>query len=159
MVMQDVNHQLFTDSVEAEVLLSMKKKDEEKCRAILDDLGLLAFKDTHPMALSGGQKQRVAIASAVAAGAKLLLFDEPTSGLDYAHMEKVGELLKQLADSGSTVLVSTHDPELIELCCDYILRIRDGRVASFEKIENAAQLFKRNDFCPSVVKPAHMETS
>lgn len=140
MVMQDVNHQLFTDSVEAEVLLSMNKKDEEKCHAILDDLGLLSNKDTHPMALSGGQKQRVAIASAVAAGAKLLLFDEPTSGLDYAHMEKVGELLKKLADSGSTVLVSTHDPELIELCCDYILRIRDGRVASFLKTEKAAQL-------------------
>lgn len=140
MVMQDVNHQLFTDSVEAEVLLSMNKKDEEKCHAILDDLGLLSNKDTHPMALSGGQKQRVAIASAVAAGAKLLLFDEPTSGLDYAHMEKVGELLKKLADSGSTVLVSTHDPELIELCCDYILRIRDGRVASFSKTEKAAQL-------------------
>jgi energy-coupling factor transport system ATP-binding protein len=94
------------------------------------------------MALSGGQKQRVAIASAVAAGAKLLLFDEPTSGLDYAHMEIVGELLKQLADSGSTVLVSTHDPELIELCCDYILRIHDGRVASFSKTEKAAQLNK-----------------
>ena len=118
----------------------MNKKDEEKCHAILDDLGLLSNKDTHPMALSGGQKQRVAIASAVAAGAKLLLFDEPTSGLDYAHMEKVGELLKKLADSGSTVLVSTHDPELIELCCDYILRIRDGRVASFSKTEKEAQL-------------------
>ena len=135
-----MNHQLFTDSVEAEVLLSMNKKDEEKCHAILDDLGLLSNKDTHPMALSGGQKQRVAIASAVAAGAKLLLFDEPTSGLNYAQMEKVGELLKKLADSGSTVLVSTHDPELIELCCDYILRIRDGRVASFSKTEKAAQL-------------------
>ena len=143
MVMQDVNHQLFTDSVEAEVLLSMKEKDEEKLHAILDELGLLAYMETHPMALSGGQKQRVAIASAVAAGAKLLLFDEPTSGLDYAHMEKVGKLLKQLAASGSTVLVSTHDPELIELCCDYILRIRNGRVASFSKTENAAQLFSK----------------
>jgi energy-coupling factor transport system ATP-binding protein len=139
MVMQDVNHQLFTDSVEAEVMLSMKEKDEEKCHAILDDLGLLAYKDTHPMALSGGQKQRVAIASAVAAGAKLLLFDEPTSGLDYAHMVTVGELLKQLANSGSTVLVSTHDPELIELSCDYILRIKGGKVDSFWKTEKTAK--------------------
>lgn len=80
------------------------------------------------MALSGGQKQRVAIASAIAAGAELLLFDEPTSGLDYAHMEKVGKLLRQLADSSCTVLVSTHDPEFIEQCCDHTLRIKNGRV-------------------------------
>ena len=101
--------------------------------AILDSLGLLAYKDIHPMALSGGQKQRVAIASAIAAGAKLLLFDEPTSGLDYAHTEKVGELLKQLAASGRTILVSSHDPELIEQCCDYVLRIDHGRVASMTR--------------------------
>ncbi len=128
MVMQDVNHQLFTDSVEAEVLLSMKDKDEKRCHEILESLGLLQYKDTHPMALSGGQKQRVAIASAVAAGAKILLFDEPTSGLDFAHMEKVGGLLKELAAAGSTVLVSTHDPELIEECCDYELYIKKGKV-------------------------------
>lgn len=133
MVMQDVNHQLFTDSVEAEVLLSMKIKDDKKCLAILRRLGLLGYKDTHPMALSGGQKQRVAIASAIAAGAELLLFDEPTSGLDYAHMVKVGKMLRELADGGSTVLVSTHDPELIRLCCDTELVIRRGR-ASFRNI-------------------------
>ncbi|MBP3233338.1 MAG: ABC transporter ATP-binding protein [Eubacterium sp.] len=134
LVMQDVNHQLFTDSVEAEVYLSMKEKDEKRCHEILDSLGLLKYKDTHPMALSGGQKQRVAIASAIAAGAKLLLFDEPTSGLDYTHMEKVGKLLKKLADSGSTVLVSTHDPEFINECCDYELRIQKGKVVYFTRI-------------------------
>ncbi len=127
MVMQDVNHQLFTDSVEDEVLLSMKEKDSKRCLRILSRLGLLPYKDVHPMALSGGQKQRVAIASAIAAGAELLLFDEPTSGLDYAHMVKVGKMLRELADDGSTVLVSTHDPELIALCCDTELVIRHGR--------------------------------
>ncbi|SCW51431.1 energy-coupling factor transport system ATP-binding protein [Ruminococcaceae bacterium YRB3002] len=139
LVMQDVNHQLFTDSVASEVLLSMKDKDDARCCEILDSLGLLKYKDTHPMALSGGQKQRVAIASAIAAGAEILLFDEPTSGLDYSHMEKVGELLHDLASSGKTVLVSTHDPELIECCCDYELYIKNGRVISFtgslEKLE------------------------
>lgn len=128
MVMQDVNHQLFTDSVESEVLLSMKNEDKENCSQILDSLGLLEYRDKHPMALSGGQKQRVAIASAIAADAKLLLFDEPTSGLDYSHMVKVSELLRELADAGRTVLVSTHDPELIELCCDYVLSINNGKV-------------------------------
>ena len=128
MVMQDVNHQLFTDSVKAEVMLSMEKEDEKRCDEILDRLGLLPFKEKHPMALSGGQKQRVAIASAIAAGAKILLFDEPTSGLDYAHMKQVGDMLQNLAKTGSTILVSTHDPELLALCCDEVIHIKNGRV-------------------------------
>ncbi|MCR4673951.1 MAG: ABC transporter ATP-binding protein [Lachnospiraceae bacterium] len=140
MVMQDVNHQLFTDSVEAEVLLSMKNEDKNKCERILDSLGLLEFKDKHPMALSGGQKQRVAIASAIAADAKILLFDEPTSGLDYSHMVKVAELLRRLADEGRTVLVSTHDSELLELSCDYVLSIHHGKVTNFEKNQKSKQL-------------------
>lgn len=135
MVMQDVNHQLFTDSVEAEVLLSMEKEDKERCDQILDSLGILEFKEKHPMALSGGQKQRVAIASAIAADAKLMLFDEPTSGLDFCHMEKVGGLLKSLAEN-NIVLVATHDPELIELCCDYVLCIENGRAGYLRRVES-----------------------
>ncbi|MBQ1660042.1 MAG: ABC transporter ATP-binding protein [Clostridia bacterium] len=126
MVMQDVNHQLFTDSVMAEVLLSMKKEDEHEAEKILKSLDLYEYKDKHPMALSGGQKQRVAIASALAAEAEILLFDEPTSGLDYRHMREVAELLKELAGKGKTVFVSTHDPELVAECCDRLIRIADG---------------------------------
>ncbi|MCR5329184.1 MAG: ABC transporter ATP-binding protein [Saccharofermentans sp.] len=127
MVMQDVNHQLFTDSVKSEVMLSMKEEDEKRCDELLELLGLIEFKDTHPMALSGGQKQRVAIASALASDAQILLFDEPTSGLDYLHMEKVSELLKRLSDTGASVIVSTHDPELISECCDYVLGLKHGK--------------------------------
>ena len=118
---------VFTDSVKSEVMLSMKDEDEKRCDEILESLGLLEYKDTHPMALSGGQKQRVAIASAIASGAEILLFDEPTSGLDYSHMEKVGDLLNELASAGASVIVSTHDPELISECCDYVLGIKHGK--------------------------------
>lgn len=127
MVMQDVNHQLFTDSVITEVMLSMKHPDEKRAEEILESLDLLALKDKHPMALSGGQKQRVAIASALAANAEILLFDEPTSGLDYRHMKEVSELLKGLAKNGRTVFVSTHDPEFVAECCDRTIRIDKGR--------------------------------
>ena len=139
MVMQDVNHQLFTDSVEAEVLLSMQEEDKERCDRILESLGIPEFKEKHPMALSGGQKQRVAIASAIAAEAKLMLFDEPTSGLDFCHMEKVGGLLKSLAAENNTVLVATHDPELIEICCDYVLCIENGRVKYLRQVNGAGE--------------------
>ena len=133
MVMQDVNHQLFTDSVKSEVMLSMKEEDDKRCDELLNRLGLIEYKDIHPMALSGGQKQRVAIASALASDAKILLFDEPTSGLDYSHMEKVAELLQQLANAGATVIVSTHDPELISECCDYVLGLKRGKVVYLKK--------------------------
>ncbi len=136
MVMQDVNHQLFTDSVESEVMLSMKEKDEKRCDEILNSLGLGDYKQTHPMALSGGQKQRVAIASAIASDAKIMLFDEPTSGLDFLHMEKVAELLKQLSEMGTTVIVSTHDPELISESCDYVLGLKHGKALYLKKTGN-----------------------
>ena len=136
LVMQDVNHQLFTDSVDAEILLSMKDENRDRCDTILESLDILEYKNKHPMALSGGQKQRAAIASAMAADAKLMLFDEPTSGLDFAHMEKVGELLKSLATAGNTVLVATHDPELVALCCDYVLCIENGKLGYVRKAED-----------------------
>ena len=128
MVMQDVNHQLFTDSVEAEILLSMPEENREQAHQLIDALGLSGYEQTHPMALSGGQKQRVAICSALAADAEILLVDEPTSGLDHHHMAAVAALLNRLAERGKTLIVSTHDPELIALCCDYILCLEHGRV-------------------------------
>ena len=127
MVMQDVNHQLFTESVLDEVLLSMKKEDWESAEKILDSLELLAFKDHHPMALSGGQKQRVAVAQALASGRDIIVFDEPTSGLDLRHMEKVAGCIRQLGQQGKTVFIVTHDPELILFCCTHILHIKKGR--------------------------------
>ena len=127
MVMQDVNHQLFTESVLDEVLISMKEENEEKALDILKSLDLLEYRERHPVSLSGGEKQRVAVATAIASERSVLLFDEPTSGLDYRHMREVAELLKRLAAEGKTIFVSTHDPELIALCCDKIIRITEGR--------------------------------
>ena len=96
-VMQDVNHQLFTEDVLDELLLSMGGEDEKadtaRAKEILNSLDLLDKVKLHPMSLSGGEKQRVAIGSAVASDKKILIFDEPTSGLDYRHMlEGVGQL-------------------------------------------------------------------
>ncbi len=121
MVMQDVNHQLFTDSVLEEVMISQENEDKDKALEILRSLDLEEFADKHPLALSGGQKQRVAVASAIASGRNVILFDEPTSGLDYSHMLQVSELLKQLRDSGRTVILVTHDTELIKNACTCVI--------------------------------------
>ena len=128
MVMQEVNHQLFTESVLDEVLISMEEENQERAEEILNRLDLLAFKDRQPMSLSGGQKQRVAIASAIASKRSILFFDEPTSGLDYRHMKEVANVLRQVRDAGITVYVITHDLELILDCCTDIIHLEDGSV-------------------------------
>ena len=114
LVMQDVNHQLFTESVLDEVLISMKKENEEKALDILKSLDLLPYRERHPVSLSGGEKQRVAVATAIASERSVLLFDEPTSGLDYRHMLQVARLFEKLRNHGKTILVVTHDLEFIE---------------------------------------------
>ena len=128
MVMQEVNHQLFTESVLDEVLISMEEENQDRAEEILNRLDLLAFKDRHPMSLSGGQKQRVAIASAIASKRSILFFDEPTSGLDYKHMKEVANVLRQVRDTGITVYVITHDLELILDCCTDIVHFEDGSI-------------------------------
>lgn len=123
MVMQDVNYQLFSDSVREEVLLGADRP--ELCEPVLEALGLLELADRHPMSLSGGQKQRVAIASAMVSGKDFIVLDEPTSGLDQYHMAQVGELLRQLKNQNAAVLVITHDEELAAGWCDRIVCLEE----------------------------------
>lgn len=130
MVMQDVNRQLFSDSVIEEVTMNAQVSTKE-AEDILNGLGLLDLKDRHPASLSGGQKQRVAIASALCAKREVLIFDEPTSGLDRLGMEHFGKLLNGVKEKAELFLIITHDPELIMRCCTHVLHIEKGRVLSF----------------------------
>lgn len=137
MVMQDVNHQLFTESVLDEILLSMRTEDKQRAREILQEMDLLPYEDCHPMGLSGGQKQRVAVASAIASERPLILFDEPTSGLDLFHMRQVANVVNQVANTGRTALVVTHDPEFILRCCNYVLHLENGQIQESYSIEDS----------------------
>lgn len=139
MVMQDVNHQLFTESVFEEVLLSMKEEDVEKAEIILNKLHLLELKERHPMSLSGGQKQRVAIASAIASERKIILFDEPSSGLDLRHMKEVADNLNNLRSLGKMLFVISHDLELILKSCTYVLHIENGKVMEQYHIDESGK--------------------
>ena len=88
--MQDVNHQLFTESLLDEILLSMRTENKQRAREILKEMDLLSFEDCHPMGLSGGQKQRVAVASAIASERPLicLLYTSTLVPMDDTVMQK-----------------------------------------------------------------------
>src|SRR5262249_52472904 len=82
---------------------------------LLERVGLADRRNYHPPDLSGGQQQRVAIARSLALDPPLLLADEPTAHLDYIQVESVLVLLREIADSGRTVVISTHDDRLMAL--------------------------------------------
>ena len=130
MVMQDVGHQLFSDSVMEECRLGIKDPDRDVIESALRRVDLLACKDRHPLSLSGGQMQRLAVAVSEVCGKDLLVFDEPTSGLDLRSMEEVGGLVRVLADQGKILLVITHDVEFMMRICTRILVLEDGCVTA-----------------------------
>ena len=109
-----------------------RKERLKLCYMVMQDV-----KDCHPMGLSGGQKQRVAVASAIASERPLILFDEPTSGLDLFHMRQVANVVNQVANTGRTALVVTHDPEFILRCCNYVLHLENGQIQESYSIEDS----------------------
>ncbi|HVS67523.1 MAG TPA: amino acid ABC transporter ATP-binding protein [Mycobacteriales bacterium] len=86
-----------------------KEQAVEKARQLLGQVGLAGREDTYPRQLSGGQQQRVAIARALAMDPKLMLFDEPTSALDPELVGEVLAVMRDLAKSGMTMFVVTHE--------------------------------------------------
>lgn len=126
MVMQEVNHQLFSDSVKNECLLAKEDATDAEIMSLLESFDLAEYADNHPMTLSGGQRQRLAICQAVMGGKKLLIFDEPTSGLDFRHMCQVEKLMKKLAEENYIILVVTHDYEFLNRTCDGYIQINNS---------------------------------
>ena len=124
LVMQDMDYQFFTESVESEMKFGSADNDLEKINSLLMKLGLTELKDKIPFELSGGQKQRLLIAISALANVNLLMFDEPTSGLDYVNMTKVSGILKDLSKN-SALIVATHDIEFLYKTCNRVIYLDD----------------------------------
>jgi ABC-type polar amino acid transport system ATPase subunit len=117
-----------------EGLVVVKKIDKGEAKKIaehyLDQVGLLQWADHFPNQLSGGQQQRVAIARALALDPKLILFDEPTSALDPEMIQEVLKVIRDVAKSGKTMIIVSHEMNFIYDICDKVVFLADGQVAA-----------------------------
>jgi cell division transport system ATP-binding protein len=131
------NHQLLIDrSVFENVALPLQiagypvKEMGRRVRAALDAVGLLSKELHKPDTLSGGEQQRVGIARAVVHKPKILLADEPTGNLDPALSAEIMNLFRRFQSVGVTVLIATHDINLINRLDSRIIHLEDGRLSS-----------------------------
>lgn len=110
------------------VYMGMSAKERKvRVETVLEKMNIAHRKKHFPLQLSGGQQQRVAVARAVVANPKLILADEPTGNLDSAHGEEVMELLNNLNQAGTTIIMVTHSQRDAEYA-QRIIRLFDGQI-------------------------------
>ena len=137
-----------------ELKKATKSEAKEKALKLLERVGLLDKASAYPSQLSGGQKQRVAIARALAMDPDIMLFDEPTSALDPEMVGEVLEVMKELAQSGMTMVVVTHEMGFAREVGSRVLFMDAGRIAeqgSPEDIFSHPQSARLQDFLRKVL--------
>ena len=108
--------------------LMSREEASEKADELLERVGLPDKADAYPSQLSGGQKQRIAIARAMAMNPDVMLFDEPTSALDPEMVGEVLEIMKELAQTGMTMVVVTHEMGFAREVATRVMFIDDGKI-------------------------------
>ncbi|HSH36147.1 amino acid ABC transporter ATP-binding protein, partial [Schnuerera sp.] len=116
-----------------------KEKAEEKAIELLEIMDLVDKKNAYPDSLSGGQKQRIAIARSLAMGPEIMLFDEVTSALDPEMVGEVLNVMKQLAETGMTMIVVTHEMAFAKQVADRVIFMDNGEII---EQNNALDLFE-----------------
>lgn len=135
-VFQNPEHQFVTHTVFDELAQGLRLRrmpEAEVDRRVAEMLvrfGLEGREQTHPFRLSGGQKRRLSVGTALISGAPVLVLDEPTFGQDRARAEELLTILKQLNEAGTTVLVVTHDMQLVAEYATRTVILRDGRLVA-----------------------------
>lgn len=133
-VFQNPEHQFIAHTVFDELAHGLRlqhlPEDEVRSRTerMLERFGLEHKAQLHPFLLSGGQKRRLSVGTALVAGAPVLALDEPTFGQDRARADELLRLLTELNDDGTTILVVTHDMQLVTEHADRTVVLADGRV-------------------------------
>ena len=115
--------------IEAPVVQGIPKEQAVKqAHELLQRMGLRDKAEAWPSSLSGGQQQRVAIARALMLSPEILLFDEPTAALDPAITNQVVDIIKELSDSGITIVVVTHEVEFAKKVASRVIYLEDGHI-------------------------------
>lgn len=113
-----------------------KKEVEKEAEKLLERVGLLEKKDFFPRQLSGGQKQRVAIVRALIMKPEILLFDEVTAALDPEMVREVLDVMLELAEVGSTMMIVTHEMQFARAVADRIVFLDGGEIVEMDAPEN-----------------------
>ena len=139
------NHTIMDNITLAPGKLKLMSKDEasEKALTLLDRVGLREKADAYPSQLSGGQKQRIAIVRSLAMNPRVMLFDEPTSALDPEMVGEVLAVMKELAETGMTMVVVTHEMGFAREVGTKVLFMDEGRIME----ENTPAEFFANPQC------------
>jgi len=129
-VPQNPNSLLFAETVCDEVAFTRRNHGlpTEAPVDLLAQFGLSALKNAYPRDLSVGERQRVALAAILAAEPEILLLDEPTRGLDYLQKQALTAFLRAQQAAGRTIVLATHDVELVATCADRVVLMGDGEI-------------------------------
>lgn len=135
-VFQNPEHQFLTDRVADDLALGPRLLgwSQARVRAAVEDqlerFGLTGLADSNPFLLSGGQKRRLSVACALITAPRLLLLDEPTYGQDHRNATAIMELLQHLRTEGTTVLMVSHDLQLVAEYADHVVVLDRGQVVA-----------------------------
>jgi len=131
-VPQNPNALLFADTVREELAFTRRNHglSTDGADGLLETLGIAAHADDYPRDLSVGERQRVALAAILAAEPEIILLDEPTRGIDALQKGALRRYLATERDRGRTVILSTHDVELVAEAVDRVVILEDGRVVA-----------------------------
>lgn len=155
-VFQDPNDQLFAPTVKEDVAfgpmnLGLEYEEvERRIRESLEMVGMSGFEDKTPHHLSGGQQKRVAIAGIVAMRPEIMILDEPTAGLDPEGVDKVLDILNKLNEEGISIVISSHDIEMVNEFADRIFVLYNGEIIAQG---NKHQIFSDRE----LLKKAHLK--
>lgn len=159
-VFQYPDSQIFARSIFEEVSFGPKNLGltrEEIERAVhlsLERVNLRKNRNLPPFSLSTGEKERLAIADILAMSPKVLILDEPTSGQDYSTCENVMKIAREYVDAGNTVIIISHDMDLISEWSDRVLVMCEGRIVGDgrpKEIFSNFELLHSVDLCPPQV--------
>ena len=157
-IMQEAEFQFFTNSVLNELQYghTVTPEFEKKAEALLKNMGMLECRNRHPFSLSGGQMQKLTLMTAYLSDKPIIVLDEPTAGQDAESLEQCAALIREMRKE-KTVIIITHDLELIAKACDRCIGLSDRYtetefpVQSEHELQAVRQYMEH--FCPTEILP------